>query len=107
MIITGWKDIAQYLGVGVRTVQRWERSGLPVKRPGPGRKAHVVADSEELASWVRDNPFWRRHDTDILETVRRGRKLRAEAQQAREILQARMDILRKEMAALLAKKRSS
>jgi hypothetical protein len=38
MILKGWKDIAKYLGCGVRTVQRWEKLGLPVRRP-----AHRVA----------------------------------------------------------------
>src|SRR5262252_146292 len=31
-IMSGWKDIANYLGKGVRTLQRYEREGaLPVK----------------------------------------------------------------------------
>jgi hypothetical protein len=30
-ILSGWKDIANHLGMGVRTVQRYERElGLPV-----------------------------------------------------------------------------
>ena len=51
-----WKDIARYLGKGVRTVQRWERDfGLPVRRPGRGLenavKSPVVADRTELQLW--------------------------------------------------------
>ena len=31
--LNGWKEIAAFLGKGVRTVQRWEREqGLPVHR---------------------------------------------------------------------------
>jgi hypothetical protein len=33
-ILSGWKDIANYLGKGVRTVQRYGREmGLPIHRP--------------------------------------------------------------------------
>ena len=32
-ILTGWNEIANYLGMGVRTVQRYERElGLPIRR---------------------------------------------------------------------------
>jgi DNA-binding transcriptional regulator YiaG len=43
-VLSSWKDIAQYLGKGVRTVQRWERHlGLPVRRPtGATQKSAVV-----------------------------------------------------------------
>ncbi len=51
MILKGWKDIAKYLGCGVRTVQRWEVLGLPVRRPG-GRPTVVVL-SDDLDAWVR------------------------------------------------------
>lgn len=48
-ILTGWKDIANYLGKGVRTVQRYEREmGLPVHRPAGA----VVAVQAELTDWV-------------------------------------------------------
>jgi len=52
MILTGWKEIANYLRSGVRTVQRWERDGLPVVRPSPGTRAHVIAYSEHLDRWM-------------------------------------------------------
>ncbi len=53
-----WKDIARYLGKGVRTVQRWEREfGLPVRRPNgallDARKAPVAADPGDLQAWLR------------------------------------------------------
>ena len=47
MILKGWKDIAKYLGTAVRTVQRWELLGLPIRRPTPGRRAAVVALTED------------------------------------------------------------
>lgn len=53
-ILTSWKEIAQYVGKGVRTVQRWEReSGLPVRRQIQSAPHAVVAFPEELDAWVR------------------------------------------------------
>jgi len=49
--INSWKEIAAYLGVTVRTAQRWEAEwGLPVRRDGGGR-GRVAADSAELDRW--------------------------------------------------------
>jgi tetrahydromethanopterin S-methyltransferase subunit G len=55
-ILTSWKEIGQYLGKGVRTVQRWEReAGLPVRRrENPARHA-VLAMTEELDEWARSS----------------------------------------------------
>ena len=53
MILSGWKEIAQYLHCGVRTVQRWEGDGMPVHRPSPHKRSHVIAHSEELDRWIR------------------------------------------------------
>ena len=51
--LTSWKEIAQYLGKGVRTVQRWEAMlGLPVRRPLGKTKGIVLADTEEIDVWV-------------------------------------------------------
>jgi hypothetical protein len=53
-VLTSWKEIGQYLGKGVRTVQRWERdSGLPVCRPPPPSHRAVLAFTEELDTWTR------------------------------------------------------
>ncbi len=59
-VLTSWKEIAQYLGKGVRTVQRWEqRFGLPVRRPlGAGHKSTVLARREDLDHWM--NSAWGR-----------------------------------------------
>src|SRR5579883_3627210 len=53
-VLTCWKDIAQYLGKGVRTVQRWEREfGLPVRRPdGVDHKSPVIAHKRDLDLWL-------------------------------------------------------
>lgn len=53
-ILSSWKEIAQYLGKGVRTAQRWEAEyGLPVRRPKNGRHKAVLAIPEEIDAWVR------------------------------------------------------
>ena len=52
-VLTSWKEIALYLGKGVRTVQRWEcELGLPVRRPAGKPKGVVCASSEELDRWL-------------------------------------------------------
>lgn len=51
--MTCWKEIAQYLGKGVRTVQRWARIlGLPVHRPNGRPNGFVLALSDELDAWM-------------------------------------------------------
>ena len=55
-ILNSWKEIANYLGRGVRTVQRWETNlGLPVHRPAGRDHSTVLAFSNEL-----DEPNTRR-----------------------------------------------
>ncbi len=54
MILNGWKAIADYMGRGVRTVQRWElQLGLPVIRPRKHSRSPVCAKSEEIDAWMR------------------------------------------------------
>ena len=49
--LTSWKEIAAYLGKGVRTVQRWSAErGFPVRRPG---RNIIVAIPSEIDAWVR------------------------------------------------------
>jgi hypothetical protein len=53
-VLTCWKDIAQYVGKGVRTLQRWERElGFPVRRTKPGEKGSVLAIPREIDAWVK------------------------------------------------------
>lgn len=48
---TSWKEIAEHLGVNVRTAQKWEQDlGLPVRRM-PGAKGRVSADRAEIVAW--------------------------------------------------------
>src|SRR3984885_4315700 len=52
-VLSSWKDIARYLGKGVRTVQRWERHlGLPVRRPiGASQMIAVVLYRGDGGGW--------------------------------------------------------
>src|SRR5436190_17649658 len=50
--LDSWKEIATFLGRGVRTVQRWEREErLPVHRLPHDKRGTVFAYREELAAW--------------------------------------------------------
>jgi len=52
-VLTSWKDIAGYMGKGVRTVQRWEQDfGLPIRRPIGTNKKAVLARPHDLDAWV-------------------------------------------------------
>src|ERR1700691_78538 len=53
-VLSSWKDIARYMGKGVRTVQRWEHHlGLPVRRPnGASHKSAVLLDRGDLDAWL-------------------------------------------------------
>ena len=52
-LLNSWKEIASYLGRGIRTVQRWEKMGLPVRRLGSGHRSPVVADARDLDRWIQ------------------------------------------------------
>ena len=53
MLLNGWKEIACYLKTSVRTVQRWELSGLPIARPGDGLRGSVIVYSIQLDRWLQ------------------------------------------------------
>lgn len=53
--LSGWKEIARYVGRGTRTVQRWEKGhGLPVRRLAGrgGRAESVFAFAAEVDEWL-------------------------------------------------------
>ena len=52
-ILHGWKEIANFLRRGVRTVQRYERDlGLPVHRLSGKSRGSVLAEEAELRQWI-------------------------------------------------------
>ena len=51
------EDIASYLGLAVRTTQRWEHDfGLPVHRPTERERTAVFAFPEEIDAWLHAAP---------------------------------------------------
>lgn len=52
-LLNSWKEIAVYLNRGIRTVQRWQQFGLPVRRIGRGKRAPVVAYKRDIDAWMR------------------------------------------------------
>jgi phage terminase Nu1 subunit (DNA packaging protein) len=98
VILSGWKSIAEHLRCGVRTVQRWEDAGLPISRPYPGRRSHVVADSQELDLWLRHGAAMRGQNSDLIARLDRSRKMRADVEKSRKTLRERLNILRNEVA---------
>lgn len=94
-LLTSWKEIASYLGKGVRTVQRWEQEfGLPVRRPNEKAKGIVHATREELDKWLesqwsqRPKEFARAggRDTLYIDEVRASIRQSAELRQANRLL---------------------
>jgi hypothetical protein len=51
--LQSWKEIAAYMGRGVRTVQRWEQFGLPVHRPSGTDRGAVFVLVAELEQWMK------------------------------------------------------
>ncbi len=63
-VLNSWKEIADYLGRGIRTVQRYERElGLPVRRPAGKKRSAVIAIKADIDAWVHAAPM---HDADRL-----------------------------------------
>jgi hypothetical protein len=89
--LSSWKEIAQYVGKGVRTVQRREReAGLPVRRPQGEGKGKVLAFPGEIDGWMR-TVFTRNDDGEgsELDALRdRVEQLLAENQRLRRELNA-------------------
>lgn len=52
-ILQGWKEIASYIGMSLRTVQRYELElMLPIRRSGEVGRSAVMAVSDEIDAWL-------------------------------------------------------
>lgn len=51
-VLHSLKEIAAFLNVTVRSVQRWEKAGLPLHRTGGSKRGHVFAYRSELRQWL-------------------------------------------------------
>ena len=52
--LDSWKEIAAYLKRDERTVRRWEKEGLPVRRKVHHKQASVFAYRAEIDAWWND-----------------------------------------------------
>ena len=104
MILNGWKEIANHLGRGVRTVQRWEQLGLPVRRPKGTDRSAVLALSEELDAWVKrcvtqsnGHPDLHAEMARLAAMLKRTQTLLATLRAQRREVSERAQVLRAEM----------
>jgi hypothetical protein len=104
MILSGWKEIASYLHCGVRTVQRWETSGLPVHRPAPRKRGHVIAHAEELDRWIRRKGSPKPEYSKVLASITHAKRLHRETHIRLLELSERVGRLRGEVAELYARR---
>lgn len=66
-ILHGWKDIAAHLGRSVRSAQRWEPLGLPVRRIStPDGGQIVYASRVEIDEWQRQTTARRQADDELV-----------------------------------------
>ena len=77
MILNGWKEIANHLGRGVRTVQRWESLGLPIRRPRRRDRSAVCAFTNEVDDWLRTAPRSANSDSPQAATDKAGARFSA------------------------------
>ena|SRR5215467_284522 len=98
-VLNSWKDIAQYLSRGVRTVQRWEcELALPVRRPHRGSRGAVSAVRSEIDRWLSacptgtsENPGPRQ---DLNRAFRKTSDLVSESEQLRtDLVRIRLDLV--------------
>ena len=80
-VLTSWKEIANYLGKSVRTVQRWERTlRLPVRRLDAHNAWIVMAYATELDEWIHreTSTSSRSDDPEVLRLQRLCQELQLE-----------------------------
>jgi hypothetical protein len=96
VILSGWKEIAKYLNSGVRTSQRWETSGLPVRRPVRSKRSPVLAQSEDIDRWLHNSAFTDGNGTSDPIRVEQ-QQLCLEMKRKIHSLQHRITVLQKEI----------
>jgi hypothetical protein len=111
-VLTSWKEVAQYMGKGVRTVQRWERDfHLPVRRPsGANNKRVILALTADLDAWIALSCTRMRHNQQadpcgpIASTLRDHVRAAAELRIANRLLlneiQIAMEALQQQLSAM-------
>jgi hypothetical protein len=101
--LSGWKEIANYLGKGVRTVQRYEREmALPVRRPAGKPRGSVMVTRAEIDAWVAASPI-----REAFQLTRSEASSSASVDDAIKSGVREMNRLRAQMAALRGELRTS
>jgi hypothetical protein len=117
-ILNSWKEIAGYMGRGLRTVQRWEHDlALPVRRPRGKSRSAVLAIRQELDDWIASRPQApaedkngnsalqrRRPVPNVHESIQQSRVLWSEARERRRELSVALQALVKNLRQLDAQK---
>ena len=114
-VLSGWKEIANHLGKGIRTLQRYELElALPIRRLGGKPKGSVFATAEELDAWVSTSLIRAGSQiskqivafecgsaaSDIQEALRKMRRLREEMRASRASLRSTVQMLSRQVQAL-------
>jgi hypothetical protein len=96
MLLTGWKMIARHLSIGVRTAQRWQHSGLPVRRPWSGPRGPVLAYSDDIEDWIRTRGEHTGNGS-FVRTLREARERHRQLSEEQAILRLEMQCRREEL----------
>ena len=111
-ILNSWKEIAGYMGRGLRTVQRWEHDlALPVRRPRGKSRSAVLAIRKELDEWIACRPQTLPEDNhgfsvlkhsasaalNVQESIQKSRLLWSEARERRRELSVALQTLVKSL----------
>ena len=116
-VLNSWKEIAVYLGRGVRTVQRYERDlHLPVRRLGGRTRGAVVAIPEDLDAWLRVSNFNEARliseihgdlTANLRDSILQGRELRKQSQSLRSANRLARSNLISNLSALVEKMKAT
>jgi hypothetical protein len=91
-LLASWKEIAGYVGKGVRTVQRWEiELDLPIRRThGKAPKSGVMAMRTEIDAWLQARQIGGTpHESDRVRGLLRSvENLQLEVHDCRDALEA-------------------
>jgi hypothetical protein len=118
-VFSGWKDIASYLGKGVRTIQRYEQTmGLPIRRPAGKMSGAVLATKAELDAWLAASPLRGTFQTQqriadfepiykkFCKNIEDLKRIRAETRELRDRLTESLELLRTNLRLSLEERRA-
>lgn len=85
-VLHSWKEISNYTGRGVRTIQRYEvLLGFPIHRPSGSPRSSVLAFSDEVDAWFSRSPMRAEVATDRVCVDALYRKAKVGTERAKEM----------------------